>query len=87
FKIKSPDILSQLASKGAKAAIPGINQNDIKSLYISCPNDNILEKFNSSVESLIDLILKNSVESKSLAKLRDSLLPKLLSGEVEVENL
>ena len=87
FKIKSPDILSQLASKGAKAAIPGINQNDVKSLYISCPNDNILEKFNSSVESLIDLILKNSVESKCLAKLRDSLLPKLLSGEVEVENL
>lgn len=87
FKIKSPDILSQLASKGAKAAIPGINQNDVKSLYISCPADNILEKFNSSVESLINLILKNSLESKSLAKLRDSLLPKLLSGEVEVENL
>ena len=36
---------------------------------------------------LINLILKNSLESKSLAKLRDSLLPKLLSGEVEVENL
>ena len=87
FKIKSPDILSQLASKGAKAAIPGINQNDVKSLYISCPTDNILEKFNSSVESLINLILKNSLESKSLAKLRDSLLPKLLSGEIEVENL
>ncbi|KJV41770.1 hypothetical protein VH96_13075 [Acinetobacter indicus] len=87
FKIKSPDILSQLASKGAKAAIPGINQNDVKSLYISCPTDNILEKFNSSVESLINLILKNSLENKSLAKLRDGLLPKLLSGEIEVENL
>nr|WP_171502866.1 restriction endonuclease subunit S [Acinetobacter haemolyticus] len=82
FKIKSPDILSQLASKGAKAAIPGINQNDVKSLDIIYPNNEVLDKFNFLVLNYVDLILKNSVESKCLAKLRDGLLPKLLSGEV-----
>lgn len=87
FKIKSPDILSQLASKGAKAAIPGINQNDVKSLDIIYPNNEVLDKFNFLVLNYVDLILKNSVESKCLAKLRDGLLPKLLSGEIEVENL
>ena len=87
FKIKSPEILSQLASKGAKAAIPGINQNDVKSIYISCPTDSILDKFNSLVESLVNSILKNSIENNCLKSLIDTLLPKLLSGEVEVGNL
>ena len=54
-----------------------------KELYdIIYPNNEVLDKFNFLVLNYVDLILKNSVESKCLAKLRDGLLPKLLSGEV-----
>lgn len=42
--------------------------------------------YNSSVESFFGKILKNELESQSLAKLRDTLLPKLISGELRIKD-
>ncbi|MCC4817234.1 type I restriction endonuclease subunit S [Vibrio lentus] len=80
-------VFNDLRNKGAKAAIPGINQKDVKSMLIVVPNESLLSKFNDSVASIFEMILKNSLQSQELAKLRDTLLPKLLSGEIDLENL
>lgn len=77
-------VYNDLRNKGAKAAIPGINQKDVKSMLIVVPNELLLSKFNDSVASIFAMILKNALQSQELAKLRDTLLPKLLSGEIEL---
>jgi type I restriction enzyme S subunit len=71
-------------NNGGKAAIPGINQEDIKQLSIFCPSNRFVIEFGEFAKSSITTILKNCKENQDLADLRDSLLPKLISGELEV---
>ena len=49
--------------------------------------DDELSEFRSTVPSLFKVIKNNSIENMSLAQLRDALLPKLMSGEIEVSNI
>jgi type I restriction enzyme S subunit len=71
-------------NNGGKAAIPGINQEDIKQLSIFCPSNRFVIEFGEFAKSSITRILKNCKENQNLADLRDALLPKLISGELEV---
>lgn len=48
------------------------------------PPDSIIEDFCQIVTPMYDLIASNIVENQSLAKTRDSLLPRLMSGELDV---
>ncbi|EGP5629663.1 restriction endonuclease subunit S, partial [Enterococcus faecium] len=48
------------------------------------PNKKDLNKFNSVMIGLTDKIINLSKEINSLTEIRDSLLPKLLSGEIEL---
>ncbi|MEQ9278058.1 MAG: restriction endonuclease subunit S [Balneola sp.] len=50
--------------------------------YLVTPPDSLLEKFQKQVEPIFDKIYTD--ENSKLKKLRDTLLPKLISGEVEV---
>lgn len=53
--------------------------------FILClPPDSIIEDFCQIVTPMYDLIASNIVENQSLAKTRDSLLPRLMSGELDV---
>ncbi len=54
---------------------------------ILLPPDPVIEEFCSIVTPMYDLIASNTIENQSLAKTRDSLLPKLMSGELDVSNL
>lgn len=51
-------------------------------LYL--PPDSVIEDFCQIVTPMYDLIASNIVENQSLAKARDSLLPRLMSGEIDV---
>lgn len=51
------------------------------------PPDEIIADFCSIVTPMHDLIALNTIEGQSLAKTRDSLLPRLMSGELEVSDL
>lgn len=84
FQIAHERVLADLRHKGAKAAIPGINQTDVKSIWLTCPSANILNVFNKKIESLLVSILIRSKENLRLSDLRDTLLPKLISGELSV---
>jgi type I restriction enzyme, S subunit len=54
-------------------------------LYL--PPDSVIEDFCQIVTPMYDMIATNIVENQSLAKTRDSLLPRLMSGELDVSNL
>jgi len=82
FLISDQRVLADFANKGGKAAIPGINQPDVKSTLFVNPPREIITAFNRSASHLCDRIIRNALENKSLADLRDTLLPELLSGAV-----
>lgn len=82
FQLSDERVLFDLANRGGKAAIPGINQNDVKTLDVIVPQKSILDKFNELASKNIKAMLINAVENTRLSGLRDTLLPKLLSGEI-----
>jgi len=84
FLIGHERVLADLRHKGAKAAIPGINQTDVKTVWTVCPPTDILDIFNTTAEKVVTSILTRSKENLHLSNLRDTLLPKLLSGELSV---
>ena len=76
-----------LANNGGKAAIPGINQQDVNSIWIFAPDNPKVKEFCDWVQPLFTTILTNCSQNVSLAKLRDSLLPDLMSGKIDVSSI
>jgi len=66
--------------------MPIINKTDFENIEILLPTDEVLEKFQSITVSSNQKIIENTKQIKTLEKLRDTLLPKLLSGDVRVNN-
>jgi type I restriction enzyme S subunit len=87
FAISDERVLLDFANKGGKAAIPGINQADVRSTQILLPEDKILSVFEYITRPICEKIIKNATQSRTLATLRDTLLPKLLSGDLSASNL
>ena len=75
-----------MSIKGGSAQ-PKFNKTDFKSLKIIVPNDVVLEKYHSIISSLFNKIRVLEDESRRLAELRDTLLPKLMSGELKVNEI
>ena len=73
-----------LEKMNTDAAVPGLNRENVYRLELARPNSSVLQKFDTEVSTLRKAIRTNSDSSKELASLRDSLLPKLLSGELSV---
>ena len=76
-----------LANNGGKAAVPGINQQDVNSIWIFHPEHPQVESFCEWVQPIFTAILKNCTQNVKLANLRDTLLPKLMAGEIDVTTI
>jgi type I restriction enzyme, S subunit len=77
----------KLEQYNSGAAVPTLNRNDIHGRRVVIPPQKILEQLNQFVEPL--LVLKKNLlkRSDNLRQTRDLLLPRLISGEIDVENL
>lgn len=62
----------------------GIRMADLKKYSFFLPTSDVIKRLTSLWKPLIKQIKANEVESDSLAVLRDTLLPKLMSGEIDV---
>lgn len=63
---------------------PLVTQTDVKNLKVSLPDKRIINCFENIASSLYALIYKNNHENNRLTQIRDTLLPKLMSGEIRV---
>ena len=63
---------------------PLVTQTDLKNQRVVIPNENILRFYWQQVHPMFERIDKNDKETATLASLRDTLLPKLISGELRV---
>ena len=84
FFFQTPRVEAYLKAVGGKAAIPGINQQNVEDIYILTPDNEAVMEFGNKVLPMIKAILINSKESSRLSTLRDTLLPKLMSGKIEI---
>ncbi|MCX8055823.1 MAG: hypothetical protein N3A67_09200 [Ignavibacteria bacterium] len=70
----------------ANSAQPGLNKESLKSLDVIFPSYEKINLFGETVKPLIDKIFRNAIQIRKLSQLRDTLLPKLMSGEVRVKS-
>jgi type I restriction enzyme S subunit len=72
---------------GSAAAVPGLNRNHLHALKISAPPASEMQKFQNHVEPLENQtrLLGNAIQN--LRRTRDLLLPRLLSGQIDMEAL
>ena len=59
----------------------------VKMLKLLLPDNISLSRFNSIITPMASTIISNQEENQKLASLRDTLLPKLMSGEIDVSNI
>ena len=65
--------------------VTAINSTMIKALEILIPEAQVMRKFNSVIQPIFSKLKNNNSQIKTLSALRDTLLPKLMKGEVRVE--
>lgn len=74
----------EIISLNSNSAQPGINQQGVRTLPLLKAPDAVVEAYDQIVEPLTDRLFAACHESRTLAALRDTLLPKLISGELRV---
>ena len=85
YNKQNKEMIERLA--GAKAAQPGLNQTELKSLKINICDKEFIKKFENEVKPIMESIANNSLENKKLVELRDTLLPKLMNGEINLDKI
>ena len=75
-------------SLGSTSSIAkAINSKIVKEIPVIIPNKNDIQEFNLIVQPIFETIYKNQLEINKLTNLRDTLLPKLMSGEIDVSEI
>ena len=68
----------------SSSAQPNISNTDIEKTKVVIPNETILEMFEKNLNSIYKNIIENLATQSILSQIRDSLLPKLMSGKIRV---
>ena len=76
--------LQDLPSLAADSAVPGLNRNMAYGNQVRIPPTEVIDLFDRMSRPLSTKIAANSSQSQTLAALRDTLLPRLMSGELRV---
>ena len=83
----SLNFLKDLRSRANSGVQVNLSSSEIKDSSVWIANDEVNEEFNALTEPLLSMIMTNDIENQKLIDLRDTLLPKLMSGELDVSNL
>ena len=84
--LKCENIISQIMNKGQGSAQPNISGNDIETIPIIYPPEDIILKYNELVSPYFSMIIENISACDFISQLRDTLLPRLMSGKLEIKD-
>ncbi|STQ89127.1 restriction endonuclease subunit S [Iodobacter fluviatilis] len=65
-------------------AVPGLNRNNVYRLPVVIPSDAVFNAFDETAAAIRETIFTNSQQAQTLATLRDTLLPRLISGQLRL---
>ena len=77
-----------IAVAADKATTMGhIKRDELAKAEVLIPNETYYNRIGALLQPIYDLIISNRIENKKLAETRDSLLPKLMSGEIDMSEV
>ena len=79
--------INELMSHMTGGAQQHINKNNVEQLKVVLPSQNIMQNYNDIVSALFEKISNNCFISTNLSTLRDTLLPRLMSGELKINDI
>ena len=79
------ETINKLGQSGS--TIVNLNKTQFGKIQVMIPSKRVLQDFDSLCRPLFDTILSNQKENINLSELRDTLLPKLMSGELDVSDI
>ena len=80
-------LLAFIQNYASGTTVAHMGKSDLEALNVPIPARGDLERFNTIAEPLREQIVQNSTQNRKLAALRDALLPKLMSGEIDVSRV
>ncbi len=73
-----------LDNMNTDAAVPGLNRNNVYRLEVPHYSDMLIKAFSRIAKKYLEVMNKNKIETENLTQIRDTLLPKLLAGEINL---
>lgn len=80
-------IRDNLIALGNGSVFTNLKTDILKNYPTYLPTEDVLKKFDGLVQPIFSIILSKTREIKRLAEIRDTLLPKLMSGELDVSDI
>lgn len=87
YWLESPACQTDIINRGTGTTVEGIRQSELRKVSVLLPPLSIQKAAGQFLAEWTEQIHRNEEQSRTLAALRDSLLPKLLSGEVSVSDI
>ena len=84
FTLNQESYFNLMQNLNRNAAQPGLSQPDINRIKIRIPSEDVVIKFNEFVEPILNTVFTLAQANKNLVEQRDLLLPRLMSGKLEV---
>ena len=84
---RNPSFKDRVVSIARGTAQANLSPIETSNMIIIIPTDKVLEDFSTIVDESYRLMVNNMIESRRLASLRDTLLPRLMSGELKVNEI
>ncbi|MBH0032712.1 restriction endonuclease subunit S [Pseudoalteromonas sp. SWYJZ98] len=84
FSLTNDDCIQEFTRIADGAAYPAIKPEDVAKTYCVYSNNKILDAFESIAGNIMSGVARNQTQTKTLTKLRDTLLPKLIAGEITI---
>ena len=73
-----------LRDMNTDGAVPGLNRNNVYRLPVHIPTDSVFRAFEEIAGSIREKIFRNNEQAQNLATIRDTLLPRLISGQLRL---
>lgn len=80
-------LLNMIEQTQVATTVIHIGKKDFDAFEILLPSEDVLNQFDEITTPMVEQIVNNRLENKRLSNLRDALLPKLMSGELDVSNI
>ena len=87
FYFKSKRFNAEVTLRATGSVRQALNYNDFGMIEIPYPTKEMIEKFNSSYKTIKERININKTKISNLEQLRDTLLPKLMNGKIDLDKI
>ena len=87
FSPKIKPLLNMIEQTQVATTVIHIGKKDFDAFEILLPSEDVLNQFDEITTPMVEQIVNNRLENKRLSNLRDALLPKLMSGELDVSDI